>query len=113
MANRDFKSISKDLVAPTGPEVTMENIKLGCAQRMATATEAIAVATQTMATNYLKLQGDLNYYRDAYSNQVSQNNDLERSNASLRGVITRKNKIIKALQDGSNSTAAGGAAKEV
>lgn len=62
-----------------------ENIKLGCLQRIADATEA-------MAANFIKLQNDVDYYKRRYTEESEAGQRLARRNAALRGVINRMKK---------------------
>lgn len=67
---------------------SIADIKLGCILRIADATEA-------MATTHVALQRE----RDYLSNRVKQQNAtierLSRSNAALRGTITRMKRVMK------------------
>ena len=61
---------------------TPENITLGCMLRIADATEA-------MAKNFLQLQSDVKYYKENRDFWKEKALELTRSNASLKGHITR------------------------
>lgn len=62
-----------------------ENVKIGCLQRIASATEA-------MAQNYIQLQNDRDYYKRRYEQEAAACKRLVRSNNALRGVINRMKK---------------------
>lgn len=64
---------------------TNEEIQIGCLQRIADATEA-------MASNYLRLQADLDMHKRWYKNEQETSARLNRSNNALRGVITKLKK---------------------
>ncbi len=52
----------------------------------------IADATEAMAKNYLKLQADLDMYTRLHQEKSASVSRLEKSNAALRGVITKLKK---------------------
>lgn len=62
--------------------VTLENIQTSCMMRMADAAEL-------MASNYVKLQQDMDYYKRLYRESRGQIEVLNKKISSLRGVITR------------------------
>ncbi len=63
-----------------------KNIELGCLMR-------IADATEKMASNYIQLQNDLDWYKKRYETEQKTSVNLNRKIASLKGVITKlKNK---------------------
>lgn len=64
------------------------NIQLGCLQRIATATEAMAVYHVKMQEDYNYLKRNRDMYRKNYEMQVA-------SNRALRGVITKLKKQLK------------------
>jgi len=66
----------------------VDDVKLGALQRIADATEA-------MAKNYNDLLRDVKLYKDMYQNQTKRRQQLERSNAALRGQITKLRKKLK------------------
>lgn len=59
-----------------------ENIKLGCLQRIAKATEA-------MSQNYVRLENDLAYYKRMHAENKATIERLVRSNNALRGHLKR------------------------
>lgn len=59
-----------------------ENIKLGCLQRIAKATEA-------MSQNYVRLENDLAYYKRMYAENKATIERVVRSNNALRGYLKR------------------------
>ena len=63
-------------------------IQLGAIQRIATACE-------TMAKNHDALVRDRDLYRRWYENEKAVVARLQRSNAALRGVITKLRKVAK------------------
>jgi hypothetical protein len=67
----------------SGPD--REEIKLGCLQRIADATEA-------MAKNHVQLQNSLDYYKRAYNDEIESRRRLVRQVNALRGVITKLKK---------------------
>lgn len=64
-----------------------ENIKLGCLQRIAKATEA-------MSQNYVRLENDLAYYKRMYDQNEATIKKLVRSNNALRGYLKRLKKHV-------------------
>ena len=52
----------------------------------------IADATETMARNHVQMQADLDYYKTLSETRAEVINRLERSNAALRGTITKLKK---------------------
>lgn len=94
MAFRSYKEASKTDWGTTDetkdiPEkigLSLEQIKLGCLLR-------IADATELMSTNYLRMQSNLDWYKDYYIKQTAEIEKLRRSLASYKGQITKlKNK---------------------
>jgi len=63
-----------------------EAIKLGAILR-------IADATELMAKNYERLQGDLELYKKWYARDQQQKDHLRRRISALQGVITRMKNI--------------------
>lgn len=61
---------------------TAEDIQLGCLQR-------IADATEKMATNFINLQNDRDYYKKLAEERFERISNLERRIASYKGVITK------------------------
>ena len=70
---------------------TIEDIQRGCLERIADATEA-------MARNHDELQSRVKLLERMYKDQRRRAESLERSNAALRGVITKLNNKIKQLE---------------
>lgn len=62
-----------------------ENIKIGCMQRIADATELMAKDRQKLIDDYDYLKRNRDYYRERCAK-------LEKSNAGLKGVITKLKK---------------------
>jgi hypothetical protein len=65
--------------------ITRDELKVGCFQRIADATEA-------MAKNHVQLQRDHDLYKRWYEEGRERADKLERSNAALRGQITKLKK---------------------
>jgi len=84
-----FIESSKGNWAPiAGDNPTAEQIGVGCLQRIAAATEA-------MAQNYKNLQNERDRYEKWYRDELKTTARLQKSNAALRGHIKRlKNKAI-------------------
>ena len=68
-------------------KLTLDQIQTGCLQRIATATEA-------MAQNYTRLQSDRDMYQRLYNEESERLQQSERSNAALRGQITKLRKRL-------------------
>jgi hypothetical protein len=66
-----------------------ENISLPDADIQLGAILRIADATEMMAKNYTELQNDLKWYEERYAEHHKEINSLRKSNAALRGHITR------------------------
>ena len=80
-AEESKKNWSKALGQPNN-----DDLKLGCLQRIATATEI-------MSLNNQRIQSDLDYYKGRCNRLDNEVSRLLKSRSSLRGVITRmKNK---------------------
>jgi phage shock protein A len=65
--------------------ITRDELKVGCLQRIADATEA-------MAKNHVALQNDCDRYKRWFTEENERRLKLERSNAALRGQITKLKK---------------------
>lgn len=76
------KESRKGWYDPSRDKPSREQLQLGCLQR-------IADATETMCKDREKLERDYQYMRDSRDRYRSQCERLERSNAALRGVITK------------------------
>lgn len=61
---------------------SLEELNLGCLQRIAAACEA-------MASNYDVLQRERNYYQKRTEEEIKANRELRLKNSALRGVITK------------------------
>lgn len=82
---KDVKKLSREewLPAPGGP--SMQDLSLGCLQR-------IAAATEVMAKQYNDLLADAKYQKEAKERAYRECDRANRSNAALRGVIKRMKK---------------------
>lgn len=65
-----------------GNQPSHEQLQIGCLQR-------IAAATEDMASDYRRLHRERDAYERLYRNACERERALERSNAALRGVITK------------------------
>lgn len=72
-------------IMPESFGMTGEEIKVGCLQRIAAATEA-------MAKNHDQLVRDRDYYKKLADSRADSLNHAERRIASLKGVITKLKK---------------------
>lgn len=86
---KSFIAQSKISWSPSGGrEATVEEIQVGCFQR-------IADATELMAKNYIQMERELKNYKEANLFSSHKINSLTATNKALRGHITRlKNKAI-------------------
>ena len=91
MSNENFTEQSRR--SWVDATITRDSIKTGCLQR-------IADATETMAQNHDELQSRVKWLERMYKDQRRRAESLERSNAALRGVITRLKNKIKELESG-------------
>jgi len=76
----------------TEHETNYQEVQTGALQRIAAATEA-------MAKNYVQLQNDNEWLKRSRQSYMDRVDSLERSNAALRGVITK----LKKRQPGSDT----------
>jgi hypothetical protein len=85
--SNDFKEESrKNWTSGADDKPTREQLQLGCLQRIADATEA-------MANEYNRLLSENKWLSKSRKNYATENEKLVRSNSALRGVITKmKNK---------------------
>lgn len=83
----DFKEQSRQRYGD-GSQPTMEQIKLGCLQR-------IADATEVMAQNYSKMISDLKCQRDLADYYRIECKRLKRSNSARAGIIKKLKGKIK------------------
>lgn len=65
-----------------------ENMKVGCLQR-------IALATEAMAKNHIYMQEELEYYKQQCKNKTASIERLLKSNNALRGHCNRYRKLLK------------------
>lgn len=68
-----------------------EKLKLGAILR-------IADATELMASEQIKMKNDLEWYKKRYTESLEEIHGLRRSNAALKGHITRLKKICEIKQ---------------
>lgn len=82
---------SKQEFALRGPKIQTDELRNGCLQRIADATEAMAV-------HYERLIIDRDRYRRWYQDEQRKRKSRDRSNAALRGVITKLKKKIQQIE---------------
>lgn len=78
---------SKADYSPNG-ENSYELINAGSLQR-------IADATELMASKYIQMEKDLKWYKEMYAKHSDKISHFEKSNAALKGHITRLKKRLK------------------
>lgn len=83
--SNDYRAKSKLYYGSEETTMTIDKIQLGCLQRIADATEA-------MAKNHIELQREYNWMKQRKESLESANNRMARSISSLRGHITRLKK---------------------
>lgn len=82
-----LKELSKNNF-DAGTNNSLECINTGSLQR-------IADATEKMASNYIALENDRNYYKRRYEEKQSECERMARRIFALKGVITKqKNKLV-------------------
>lgn len=74
-------------------EHSIEQLTLGCLQRIATATEA-------MSKYHVRLLNDRDHYELRYREKVVEVEAIARSNRALRGVITKLKRARKEVGNG-------------
>jgi hypothetical protein len=84
MANMRDNSRLNIKSSDSGP-VNLEDVKIGCLQRIADATEA-------MAKNYQHLINDRDFYKRRYEEEKALGERMARRISALRGVITKMKK---------------------
>jgi hypothetical protein len=80
--SKSFRNGSKENWSSNSDGLTIEQINAGSLQR-------IADASEKMAMNHDQLIRSRDYYKRAYESSMASVKSLERSNASLRGQITK------------------------
>lgn len=79
----NFKDLSKqNFATKEGEKPTYQQIELGCLQRMADSSEA-------MAANHVRIENDLKMYKRRFYDMVEQNEALRRTNRGLKSYVTR------------------------
>lgn len=72
---------------------TLEALRTSATLRTADALETIAENTTVIIKNHVRMEEDLKWYKQAYSERGARVQELQKSNSALKGVITRlKNK---------------------
>lgn len=84
---RNYREASRDNWVREGG-ITDEDIRTGCLQRIADATEA-------MAKNHVQLQRDLAYYKSRLDDEIAAGKRLGRANAALRGALKRAKQLLR------------------
>lgn len=82
---KDFKELSKENWVPNMGTVTNDSIKTGCLQR-------IADASELMASNFIALQNDRDYYKRRLNEESESGERMARRIRALQGVITKMKK---------------------
>lgn len=82
---------SREQYKQNGEIISLQELKTGCLQR-------IADAVERMCVDRVKLERDVDMYKKLWTAAVNDRDQLERSNAALRGVVTRRNNEIKRLR---------------
>jgi len=88
MSGKSFKAKSKENWEPANGPITNEQIKVGCLQR-------IADATELMANNYQTLINERDRYKRNWEYQKEESERMARRISALQGVITRMKKKAK------------------
>jgi len=83
----NFKEHSKTKWSAQDPDTYPGDteMKIGCLQR-------IADATELMATNFIQLQNDRDWYKRMYHEKRDEKDKLKRRISALQGVITKMKK---------------------
>lgn len=76
-------------------EITVTEIKIGCLQRIADATELMSKGYLDMRKEIERLEADSKMYRNWYQEWVQRCNRRDRQIAALRGVITKMKKKLE------------------
>lgn len=85
MSDQSFREQSRNNFQPVVGPPTNDQIKVGCLQR-------IADATELMAKNYIFMQNELDRYKRWYEQERKSGERMARRIAALQGVITKKKK---------------------
>ena len=80
-----LRDASKKEFTIVGERGTHEEINTGSLQR-------IADSCERMGRNYIALETDLNWYKEAYERERNEKRRAWRRNSALRGVITKMKK---------------------
>ena len=86
--SKSFKEHSRENWHAANGPITNEQLKVGCLQR-------IADATEVMAANYVRMQNNLDQYKRWYNREKESGQRMARRISALQGVITRMKKIAK------------------
>ena len=93
MNRRTLTERSKAEYGTRGDVPATDELQTGCLQR-------IAAATEVMAQNYQQLINNRDWYRQRWQEECRRREELKRSNAALRGVVTRLKRRIKEMEAG-------------
>lgn len=85
MSTRSLMDQSRNSWVSYAEKGTSEELKLGCLQR-------IALATEKMASSYDEIRRRAEMYERWYNEERGRRAEVERRNAALRGAITRMKK---------------------
>jgi len=86
-----YRELSKSNYVPNEP-LTVEDLKLGCLQRIAGATEAMAI-------NYVQLQKDAAFWRTEYYHEKNRRESFERSIVAHKANYTRLKRKYEELKN--------------
>lgn len=88
--SKNLRDISKQGWTGDG---SIENINAGSLQR-------IADATEIMATNYVQMQRDLDWYKRQYTEHQKTIKRLEHSRAGYKAALTKSRQRVRELKEG-------------
>lgn len=96
--SQTYKEASKGNWHNGTDKTSLDEIKTGCLQRIADASEKMANVSEKLVANYQRLEADEAYYRIKYHEKCEEINNLNRRINGYKGLIA-KNKNQKPKED--------------
>ncbi len=107
MAKTFRENSRQDFDAKADTGTTWKELQMGCLQRIADACEKMATASEKLARKYTDLEASCMAYMQMAGEQRADMVVLNRRIASLKGVITKQRRTLRAARECPDANRAG------